>query len=464
MDFRTESVFDLAHSISKGERSVPEVVTASLDRIEELNPRINAFTTLDRQGALREAAAVDGARSRGEALPPLAGIPIGVKDLEDAEGLPTSYGSACYRGAQPATGDSTLVARLKAAGCIVVGKTNTPEFGWTAKTDNALFGLTKNPWNLEHTPAGSSGGSAAAIASGMVPMATASDGGGSIRIPASACGLAGMKPSYGRVPQADAEAPGWLDLSAKGPLARRFSDVVMALNLVVGPDPADSSSLPALEAPLGRSIGRPLKVLWSPDLGFGETDREVLSACEAALRSLEAAGVEVTPIDCVFDEDPINPWLSIVGACLDRSFAPFEGSPALAEVDPILQMIVAGGAALSARGLIEAIDTRHFLTRQLTAALEGYDLLLCPTTAGVAPRNDLGGLGVVNGVETINWVQYTYAFNMTRSPAASVPIGKSAAGIPIGLQVVGNWLQDALVLELALLLEQVHPFADVAPL
>jgi len=458
MDFRDQSIKELASDIASGAKSAREVVEASFARIDATNGAVNAFVSLDQVGALAAADRVDECRRNGEALPPLAGIPIGVKDLEDAAGLPTTYGSACYRDAAPATVDSALVARLKAAGCIVVGKTNTPEFGWTAKTDNAVFGLTKNPWNLAHSPGGSSGGTAAALASGMVPLATGSDGGGSIRIPAASCGLAGMKTSFGRVPQADAEAPGWLDLSSKGPMALRFSDVTDILNLVVGPDPRDSTSLPALDRPLGVRSGRPLRVAWSKDLGYGTTDTEVLSACTNALRALESAGVEVVEIDKVFTEDPLNPWLSIVGACLDRSFALFAGSAAAAEADPILQMIVAGGGALSARALIEAIDTRHFLAAELDAVLQSFDLLLCPVTAGVTPETALDGMGTVNGETTINWVQYTYPFNMTRSPAASIPVGISSSGIPIGLQVVGNWLEDHLVLEMCNMLEEILPF------
>lgn len=462
MDFREQSIKELASDMASGAKSAREVVEASFARIEEANGEINAFVSLDHDGALSAAIAIDERRARGDVLPPLAGIPIGVKDLEDAKGLATTYGSACYRDAAPATVDSALVARLKAAGCIVVGKTNTPEFGWTAKTNNAVFGLTKNPWNLAHSPGGSSGGTAAALAAGMVPLATGSDGGGSIRIPAAACGLAGMKTSFGRVPQADAEAPAWLDLSSKGPMALRFSDITDVLNLVIGPDPRDSTSLPALDKALGTRIGRPLRVAWSKDLGYGETDTEVLAACTSALHALEGAGVQVVEIDHVFHEDPLDAWLSIVGACLERSFAPFAGTPAAAEADPILQMIVAGGGALTARGLIEAIDTRHLLTANLVSALSGYDLLLCPVSAGVTPETALDGMGTVNGESTINWVQYTYPFNMTRSPAASVPVGLSSSGVPIGLQVVGNWLDDHLVLELCNLLEQVMPFTHRA--
>jgi aspartyl-tRNA(Asn)/glutamyl-tRNA(Gln) amidotransferase subunit A len=215
-------------------------------------------------------------------------------------------------------------------------------------------------------------------------------------------------------------------------MALRFSDVTDVLNVVIGPDPRDSTSLPTLDHPLGSSLGRPLTVAWSKDLGYGTTDDEILRASARALRALEEAGVRIIEVDTVFSADPLDPWLSIVGACLDRSFAPFAGTPAAAEADPILQMIVAGGGSLSARGLIEAIDTRHFLTRELDEVFQTVDLLLCPVTAGVTPQTALDGMGVINGETTINWVQYTYPFNMTRSPAASVPIGLSDSGVPIG--------------------------------
>jgi len=461
MDFRTDDVRELAESVASGERSSQELVAHALERIEHLNGSINAFVAVAAERAMADAAALDARVHAGLPVGPLAGIPIGVKDLEDAAGFVTTNGAAVYRDAPPAASDSALVARLRAAGCIVVGKTNTPEFGWTAKTDNTLFGTTKNPWNLEHTPAGSSGGSAAAVAAGMVPLATASDGGGSIRIPASACGLVGFKPSYGRIPTPEG-APGWLDLSSKGVLGRHVGDVVTALNVAVGPDPSDSTSLPLPLRPLGERLGRPLRVLWSENLGYGTTDAEVLAACRRTLDALDGAGVHIVETTRSFT-DPFDPWLTIVGACLERSFAPFLETEDYLGVDAILQMIVAGGGAVSGRELLHALDARAALTQELASALSEVDVLLCPTTAGVAPRLDLGGLGVVNGEETINWVHYTYGFNMTRSPAASMPIGCSALGVPMGIQAVGNWLDDDLVLEACAVIEQVAPFTEVAP-
>ena len=200
MDFLAETVTGLAGQVRAGQLSARELVAHALARIDAVDGSVGAFVAVDPEGALIAARAVDDVVAAGGDPGPLAGIPIGVKDLEDAEGLPTARGVAAYAGRAPATSDSALVARLKAAGCVVVGKTNTPALGHKADTTNLVFGATRNPWNLERSPGGSSGGSAAAIAAGMVPLATGSDGGGSIRIPAAVCGLSGMKPSLGRVP------------------------------------------------------------------------------------------------------------------------------------------------------------------------------------------------------------------------------------------------------------------------
>src|SRR5260370_2216231 len=195
MEFQRTSISEVASSVQSGELSALEVVQSMLARIHSLNPSVNAFVALDEEGALAAARRLDARRAAGDDLGPLAGVPFGVKDLEDAAGLPTTHGSALFADAPPAGNDSVLVSRLRDAGAIVVGKTNTPEYGWQPQTYNRVFGTTRNPWNLDHTPGGSSGGSPAAIASGMVPLATGSDGGGSVRIPASLCGLSGFKPS-----------------------------------------------------------------------------------------------------------------------------------------------------------------------------------------------------------------------------------------------------------------------------
>ena len=243
MDFRALSVTGLAQEVRAGERSAASLVEHALDQIAQHNPQLNAFVSVDEEQARGHAEDIDRKVAAGVDPGPLAGIPLGVKDLEDAVGYVTTHGSPAFADGPASVSNSPLVARLVAAGCVVVGKTNTPELGWTSDTDNRVFGPTLNPWNLDHSPGGSSGGSAAAIASGMVPLATGSDGGGSIRIPSSCCGLSGMKPSLGRVPSGGAEAPDWHHLSTRGPMARRLADVVAALDVVVGPDPTDLRSL-----------------------------------------------------------------------------------------------------------------------------------------------------------------------------------------------------------------------------
>src|SRR5258708_8328562 len=220
MDFRTQSGSELDEQVRTGVLKATELVSSAVSRVEELNPAINAFVAVDAEAAMSAAEIIDGRFKRGDDLGALAGIPIGVKEEHDAIGFRTTHGSALHANRPAATSDAALVARLKDAGCIVIGKTNASEFGWYAQTDNPLFGPTRNPWDLERTPGGSSGGSAAAVAAGMVPLATGADGGGSIRIPAALCGLSGFKPSLGRVPSGGPTPPGWGHLSSAGPMAR----------------------------------------------------------------------------------------------------------------------------------------------------------------------------------------------------------------------------------------------------
>jgi aspartyl-tRNA(Asn)/glutamyl-tRNA(Gln) amidotransferase subunit A len=362
--------------------------------------------------------------------------------------------------------DSTHVARLRAAGCVVVGKTNTPEFAYTGHTTNVLFGATRNPWNLDHVAGGSSGGAAAALAAGMVPLATGSDGGGSIRIPSSCCGLSGMKPSLGRVPAGGPEPPSWLDLSTRGPMARRMADIVAALDVVVGPEPSDLRSLPRPEASWPAVLDDPhlpVRVAWSPTLGYAEVDREVLAVCERALAVIESLGAEVVEVPSVFATDPVEQWLTMVAACLLRSLDPLRDHPRFDEVDPTLAAIAESGRATSAVRVIEAIDACHTMNLRLVELFHNVRLLLTPTMAGPPPPIALNGTGIVNGKEELNWVRFTYPFNMTRSPAATVCAGLSAAGLPIGLQLVGPQHGDLVVLRAAAALEAGLGFEELAP-
>ena len=466
MDFRTETAVDLAAQVRDGRRTAGELVEHALSQIAAHNSALNAFVAVDGTRARAGAAAVDAKVAAGIDPGPLAGIPIGVKDLEDAAGFVTTRGSMGYADTPVASSDSELVARLVSAGCVVVGKTNTPELGWKADTDNPLFGPTYNPWNLAHTPGGSSGGSAVAIASGMVPLATGSDGGGSLRIPSACCGLSAMKPSLGRVPSGGSSAPDWHHLSTKGPMARRLSDVAAALDVVVGPDPTDLRSLPRPEASWLAALDDPRpprKVAWSPTLGYAEVDAEVRAICERAVEVMASLGTEVVEIDTVFEEDPVDQWLLLTGAYNLRSHADLRNTEAWGQIDPVLSMVLERSLETSALDLVRAEDACHSLNLRLVELFHEVRLLMTPTTAAVSPLRSLRGAGLINGAEDINWVKFTYPFNMTRSPAASITAGLSASGLPVGLQLVGPQHADLVVLRSAAALEAALGFDLVAP-
>jgi len=467
MDFRRVSVTDLAADVRAGRTAARELVTHALERIDALNGAVNAFVAVDETTALEAAAQIDDMVAAGRDPGALAGIPIGVKDLEDAAGFVTTHGSPVFAGGAAATVDSALVTRLKAAGCIVVGKTNTPELGWKGDTDNTVFGPTRNPWNLDHSPGGSSGGSAAAIASGMVPLATGSDGGGSIRIPSSCCGLSGMKPSLGRVPSGGAEPPDWQHLSTKGPRARRLADVVAALDVVVGPDPTDLRSLPRPEASWPAALHdaqMPVRVAWSPTLGYSPLDDEVRAICSRAVATLESLGVEVVEIEAVFDEDPVSDWLTLAMAYNLRTLAPYRGTEVWERVDPLLAASMDWAADnLTALEVVRAEDACHRLNVRLVELFHDVRLLVTPTCAAVPPPRALEAAGMINGAIDANWVRFTYPFNMTRSPAATVCAGLSADGLPVGLQLVGPQHADLVVIRSAGALEAALGFDEVAP-
>lgn len=464
MDFRSQTVKALAASVRQGDRSARELVGHALGRIGATNDKLRAFVTSDGDQAMEQARAVDEAVAHGRDPGPLAGVPIGVKDLEDAVGYVTTFGSAALPHASPAAESSVLVARLTAAGAVVVGKTNTPELGSSSDTSNALFGPTFNPWNVGHSPGGSSGGSAAAVAAGMVPLATGSDGGGSIRIPSSCCGLSGLKPSLGRVPTGGPHPPSWLELSTKGVLGRTMADVVEALEVAVGPEPTELRSLPrpdsswlaALEDPRP-----PAQVAWSPTLGYGQVDRQVLAACEAAVGVLAELGAEIITVESLFDEDPIASWSTIANACNCRTIAHLRGTEAWGQVDPMLRASVEAGEQQSALQLVQALDACHRLNWRLVQLFRRVRLLVTPTCAAGPPRS--GQSGLIDGLPVRDWVQFTYPFNMTRSPAASVCAGFTEEHLPIGIQLVGPQHADLVVIRAAAALEQGLGLDPVAP-
>jgi aspartyl-tRNA(Asn)/glutamyl-tRNA(Gln) amidotransferase subunit A len=454
MDFRKETVAELADAVRSGKVSARELTQVALDRIDALNPRLNAFVAVDGEAALDAAAEVDEAIAGGDDPGPLAGIPIGVKDNMDAAGYRTTIGSALHADRAPATTDCVLVARLKAAGCVVVGKTNTPEFAWTADTYNDLFGRTGNPWELARSPGGSSGGTSAALAAGMVPLATGSDGGGSIRIPAAACGLAGFKPSLGRIPTADPTPPNWGPLSTRGPMARTTADTVLALDAVIGPDPRDIYSLPMPEPSwtgVLETAHVPMRVAWSPDLGYANVDAEVRAVCEQAVAKLDELGAEIVRIDKVFDADPSLAWFTIAAAGTARTLEPLRDTPGWDRVDPGITRQLDFAAGVSAADLARAYDQCHHLNWRLVELFRDVRLLVCPATAAVPPIH--GEPAIINGDEHALWVPLCLPFNMTRSPAGTVCAGFTDAGLPVGLQLIGPQHGDLVVLRTMAALE-----------
>ncbi len=455
IDFRTTSLAELARSVRAREVSARELAQAALDRIERLDPIYNAFVAVDAERALHAAAGIDERIVAAEDPGPLAGIPIGVKDLQNAVGFRTTYGSALHADDPPATVDDPFVARMRAAGCVIVGKTNTPEFGWMGNTTNAVFGPSLNPFDTSRGPGGSSGGASAALAAGMVPLATGSDGGGSIRIPSACCGLSGMKPSLGRVPAGGPNPPGWLDLSTNGPMARRIADVALALDVAVGPDPTDLRALPRPEASWMAAVENPhvpVRVAYAPTLGYATVDAEVAAACERAVGVMESMGADVVVLDSVFDADPVGDFLTVTGAATLRTLRPFMDHPRWDEVHPVLRHMVNAAEATTAEQLLKVFDNFHLMNLRLVALFRTARILVTPTCSGVAP---LAGeiTSTVNGETTANWVQFTYPFNMTRSPAATVPVALSSGGLPIGLQLVGPQHGDLVVLRTAAALE-----------
>jgi Asp-tRNA(Asn)/Glu-tRNA(Gln) amidotransferase A subunit family amidase len=446
---------ELAGLVRAGLLSPVELVEAALAAIGTADRTLNAFVTRDGDRAVEAARRLADRIAAGEDPGPLAGIPIGVKDLEDVAGLRTSHGDPARGDAPPAARDSLQVARLRAAGAIVVGKTNTAAYGWTSETDNPLSGPTRNPWAPARTPGGSSGGSAAAVAAGMVPLATGSDGGGSIRIPASCCGLAGFKPTTGVVPAGDDAPPPWGHLSTRGVIAARFADVALALDVVAGPSHRDAMSLPALgslaEAVAGAERLDGLRVAWAPTLGYATPTPPVLEVCRPAVKAIGGLGAHVERVDEILPADPVGTWLTLVTAGIRRDAE--RAHPDLAapgRFDKGLAALLRRGAGATAADHLAALDACHDVTLALARVWEEFDVLACPVTADVAPP--VGGRSVLGP----GWVQYSYVFNLAGGPAASVPAGLAEVDgdrVPVGLQLAAPRLADRTLMRVAAALE-----------
>lgn len=462
-DFRTVTVEALASSVRNGELSATAVTEAALGRIGSHDGALNAFVAVDADAALAQAAELDERLAAGEAVGPLAGIPIGVKDLEDAVGFRTTRGAAHLASVEPATADSTEVARLRSAGCVVIGKTNTPEAGWVGDTYNPVFGATKNPWNLDRSPGGSSGGTSAAVAGGLVPLATGSDGGGSIRIPSAVVGLSGFKPTQGRIPAGPAPL-GAADLSTVGPMARRISDVALALDVVVGPAANDLRSLPHPGVSF-RSVcddpRPPRRLLYCESVDGSEVDHDVAALTATALDQLRAQGVEIVEVGPLMPE-VFKPFLLLFYGGMVPAYRHLMGTDAFAQVTPGLQELLTRAAELLTPDSVEdARKAAQACSIKLAAAMEGFDALVTPATVGQTPVSE--GPGTVNGTETPGWVGNTFGFNVTKRPGGVTCAGFAPDGMPHALQIIGHHLDDVRTVELTAWTEAVLGLDPVAP-
>ncbi len=454
----------LAGMVRRKKVSPVEIVNAILARIEALNPVLNAFVTLTADQARREARAAERALGkRGARLGPLHGVPFSVKDLVITRGVRTTFGSPLYRDNVP-TEDAPIVARLKAAGGIMLGKTNTPTMGWIGATHNLLFGITRNPWNLDRTPGGSSGGASAAAAAGMGPLHVGTDGGGSIRIPASCTGIFGFKASYGRIPVYPAS--GAWSLSHVGPMTRTVADAALMMNVCAGPDERDPASLPAERVDYVRALRGSLKGLrlaWSDDLGFAEVvDPEVAAVCARAARAFRDLGCRVEEVTPRWPS-PFEAWSEIFCGGIATRLAPYLDRRA--EIDAGLAKIIDGTLRNPPTKYVQAWLDRLAWWQYPRAFFEKYDLLLTPTIACPPFKVGLDNPAEIAGrpVVPYAWLPFTYPFNLTGQPAASVPCGFTGDGLPVGLQIVGRRFADVSVLQAAAAFERLRPWADRRP-
>ena len=459
------SAVELAARIRRRELSPVELTRAVLDRIAQVDGRLNAYVRVHAERAMDDARRAEQAVMLKAPLGPVHGVPVSIKDNFWTAGERTTYGSRLLA-EFVSPEDAPAVARLRASGAIVVGRTNLPEFAWRGSTDNPLFGETRNPWDLTRTPGGSTGGGAAVVAAGLGPLALGSDGAGSIRIPASFCGFVGLKPTFGRVPMYPA-AGGHELVAHVCPLARTVRDVALMMNVIATYDRRDPFALPddrmdyltACDQPLA---GTAVRIAWSADLGFAPVESETRDIARAAARAFTDAGLtvdEATP-------DIGDPsWIlrTLYGGAQAGAHAarPPEEK---AQMDPDLVAYAEASAGVTLLEHAKAVAARQAMVDALRRFFERYDLLLTPTLClPTFPLGILGPLEVAGREAThLGWT-LCYPFNYSGQPAISIPAGWTAGGLPVGLQIIGRRLGDALVLRAAATFERLRPWAARRP-
>ncbi len=449
---------DLAADIRVGQVSPVEVVDALLARIERLNPQTNAFCLVLDDEARAAARSAEEAVRRGETLGPLHGVPVAIKDQMNVTGARVAFGSRLLADVV-ATEDAPVIAGLRAAGAILIGMTTMPEFGWQGHSWSPLYGMTVNPWNPARTTGGSSSGSAAAVAAGLVPLALGSDGAGSIRMPASFCGLVGLKPTYGRVamyPVSVSEL-----VTHYGPMARTVGDTALMLDAISGPDPRDPFCLPPptevyLDACEGEVRG--LRIGWSPDLGYAVVDPEVARIVGASVRRFAELGCTVEEANPGF-ADPV--WAADQYLWAGAANRVANRLPEMEDqMDPGFVKAVRMMAERTLFDTARARLVRYDVAAKMGELFGRYDLLVTPTMKMTA-------FGLDRTEEpygpTLAWSPFTYPFNLTGEPAISIPCGWTEAGLPVGLQIVGPRFAEGRVLRAAAAFEAAQPWSDRRP-
>ncbi|MFX1299089.1 MAG: amidase [Promethearchaeota archaeon] len=464
------SACEMISKIQTQELSSLEITETIIERIEKINPSINAFCTPTFDLAREMAKKADLSVKEGKKLGSLNGIPLSIKDLMMTEGIKTTFGSKLYENFIP-TSDDIAVQRLKMAGSVILGKVNTPEFGHIALTNNKLFGETKTPWDLDRNSGGSSGGSASAVASGLGPLSLASDGGGSIRIPSSLCGVIGLKTTYGRIPIGPRIGVAFLTLDHYGPIARNVEDAALMLNVMKGFHPIDYKSLPDdgidyVDALKERP--KKLKIGYSTSLGFvkvldDEVENTVIKSAEKLTKNnweIENAKIKLKRPELAF---------SILVSSSIAYDLKNEIDERPYDLSPDLRNIIKAGLTYQGLDIEKATAHRLKLYEQMHEYFKRYDLLITPTTPLPAFKVEWDEKGtrfpsIKNKALSISsWMSFTYPFNMTGHPAISIPCGWSNKGLPIGMQIVGKRYDEKTVLQVSKVFEEISPWQDKRP-
>jgi aspartyl-tRNA(Asn)/glutamyl-tRNA(Gln) amidotransferase subunit A len=458
------SAVELAAAVRRRTLSPVEIVEAVLGRIQSVDLGLNSYVTVTAEAAREQARLAEAQVMDGAELGPLHGVPVSIKDLIYTRGVRTSRGSLIFEDFVPEE-DAPVVERLRSAGAIMVGKTNTPEFGWKGATDNRVFGPTRNPWDTTKTAGGSSGGSAAAVAAGLAPLSLGSDGAGSIRIPASFSGIVGLKPSFGLVPYYPASAAD--TLSHAGPMTRTVADAALMLQVIAGPDERDRHTLHVSGEDFAAAASEPMRsrrFAWSRDLGYARLDPEVRQLAEAAARRFASdLGCELEEVAPGF-KDPNDAieriFYGSIGSWVSEHWSEWRD-----QLDPGLVKVVEQARAWTGFDMAQAYRERSALWDTLRRFFERYDALLTPTMPITAFAVDLDRPVEVAGqpVRGLEWTPFTYPFNLNGVPAISVPCGWTSQNLPVGLQIVGPRFADAEVLRIAAAYEGIAPWRERRP-